>query len=117
MFSRQTCWKNRVNWKPLLTKSSIGSFLFAGEHCPLWSWGSKLKLKKLNWVERAGIHQMVVMGIIFAAFEDKDGTFTVSMSGIPNRRPEMQKEFATLDKAKEYAVSTMLAREIKRYFA
>lgn len=75
-----------------------------------------MKLKPINWIADGTTHLAVVMGVTLAVHLDKDGTYTASLSGIPNQRPEFQKLFATADKAKEYAVNTLLQREITKHF-
>lgn len=75
-----------------------------------------MKLKPINWVAQDNTHLAVFMGITLAVHLDKDGTFTASLSGIPNQRPEFQKMFDTLDEAKAYAMDTLLNREINKCF-
>lgn len=75
-----------------------------------------MKLKPINWVADGTTHLAVVMGITLAVHLDKDNTYTASLSGVPNQRPKFQKLFETADKAKEYAVDTLLQREIMKHF-
>ena len=63
-----------------------------------------MKLKPINWVTDGTTQLAVVMGVTLTVHLDKDNTYTASLSGIPNQRPEFQKLFETADKAKEYAV-------------
>ena len=62
-----------------------------------------MRLKPINWVADGTTHLAVVMGVTLAVHLDKDNTYTASLPGIPNQRPEFQKLFETADKAKEYA--------------
>lgn len=75
-----------------------------------------MKLKPINWVADGTTHLAVVMGVTLAVHLDKDNTYTASLSGVPNQRPEFQKLFETANKAKEYAVGTLLQREIMKHF-
>lgn len=75
-----------------------------------------MKLKPINWTTQDHTHLAVVMGIQLAVFPDKDGTWTASLSGVPNQRPELQKLFDSEDKAKGYAVDVLLQREINKHF-
>lgn len=75
-----------------------------------------MNLKPITWTTQDQTHLAIVMGITLAVHLDKDGTYTASLSGVPNQRPEFQKMFETADKAKEYAVDTLLQREIMKHF-
>lgn len=75
-----------------------------------------MNLKPITWTTQDQTHLATVMGITLAVHLDEDGTYTASLSGVPNQRPEFQKMFETADKAKDYAVNTLLQREIAKHF-
>lgn len=75
-----------------------------------------MKLKRICWELQDGVHVSHVMGVTLAVHLDKDGTYTACLSGMPNRRPEIQKSFSSSDKAKQYAIDVLLRRELDRYF-
>ena len=75
-----------------------------------------MNLKPITWTTQDQTHLATVMGVTLAVHLDKDNTYTASLSGVPNQRPEFQKLFKTADKAKEYAVDTLLQREIMKHF-
>ena len=75
-----------------------------------------MKLNTIKWEAHNNSQIAVVMGITLAVHKDTDGTWTASLSGVPNQRPEFQKLFVSAAKAKEYAVDNLLRREIKKHF-
>ena len=75
-----------------------------------------MQLKTIKWDAHNNTQIAVVMGITLAVHKDTDGTWTASLSGVPNQRPELQKLFDNEETAKEYAVDNLLHHEIKKHF-
>lgn len=75
---------------------------------------SIFNIKPLVWAEHGDTHIAHFLGITLAVHLDKDGTYTASLSGVHDKRPEYEKSFETLDWAKRYAERTMLRTELNR---